>query len=189
MSEKLPKRHEQNHGHESSRETKRHKERLSQATEKRGLRARHEHADNISEIRGRVEAASKSGHEQARKDNEKAEHEQPVLVNKELKELSYRRTLRRVQNKLPAPARAFSRFVHSPAIETISEVAGKTVARPSGVLAGGIFAFLGSSIFLWIARHYGYEYNFLLFALFFIGGFFAGLLLELVIKLAGRRLR
>lgn len=189
MSEKLSKHHEQGRSHESGHEARKQKERLHEAAEKRAGKARHEHADNIGDIRSRVEAASRSRHEHSRKESEKAEHEQPVLVNKELKELSYRRTMRRVQNKLPAPARTFSRFVHSPAVEAVSEVAGKTIARPSGVLAGGIFAFLGSSIFLWIARHYGYEYNFLLFALFFVGGFFAGLLLELVVKLAGRRLR
>src|SRR5690606_36501416 len=111
------------------------------------------------------------------------------LANRELKDLAYRRTLKRVQSKLPAPARAFSKVIHNPAVEAASELAGKTVARPSGVLAGGVAAFLGSSLFLWVARHYGYEYNYVLFALCFVGGFFVGLLVEFGLRLANRRSR
>ena len=175
--------------HENNHEVKKHAEAVREAAERQAEASRHEHAESISEIRDRIEKASKSKHEQAdrQKESEKKESEQPELASKELKDLAYRRTLRRVQNKLPAPARAFSKVIHTPAVDVASEFAGKTIARPSGVLAGGIFAFLGSSVFLWTTKHYGYEYNYLLFALLFAGGFVFGLLVEILFRLAKRR--
>lgn len=189
MSEKLRQHHEK---HEAgSHEIRRHQEALKDAIEKKAERASHEHAENIAEIRSTIEAAAKAKHEQdehSRK-HEKRENVQPTFINGELKDMAYRRTLKRVQNKLPAPARAFSKVVHNRGVEAVSEVVGKTVARPSGILSGGIFAFLGSSLLLWIARHYGYEYNYFVLVLIFIGGFFVGLLVEMGLRLANRRSR
>lgn len=186
MSEKLAHGHER--GHERNHELEAHKEALREAAEKKAASTRHEHAEKLDEIRSQIEAAD-TKHENRKQANEheKTEAEQPVLINRELKDMSYRRTLKRTQAKLPAPARAFSKVIHNPVVEATSEIAGKTIARPSGILSGGVFAFLGSSLFLWIARHYGYEYNYLMLALFFVGGFFVGLLVELVLRFARRR--
>ncbi len=187
MSERLPSQHE---SHQSNNhELRKHKEALRQSAEKQAEASRHEHAEHIGEIRSKIEATSKSraehGHDGQQHEN--IESRQQGLVSNELKDMAYRRTLKRAQNKLPAPVRAFSKIVHNPTVDAASEITGKTIARPSGVLAGGIFAFLGSSLFLYITKHYGYEYNYLLFALFFVGGFFAGLLLELGLRLSNRK--
>lgn len=189
MSEKLHNRHEQHH--ERNHELEARKEALQVSAEKKAAAARHEHAEKLDEIRSQIEAVAKRKHEHpaTKPEHERHESKQPVLANRELKDLAYRRTLKRVQSKLPAPARAFSKVIHNPAVEAASELAGKTVARPSGVLAGGVAAFLGSSLFLWVARHYGYEYNYVLFALCFVGGFFVGLLVEFGLRLANRRSR
>ncbi|MDQ3065337.1 MAG: hypothetical protein M3Q36_03660 [bacterium] len=109
--------------------------------------------------------------------------DRPTFINRELKQMSYSRTMNRVRQRLPIVVRPFSKFVHQPIVETVSESIGKTVARPSGILSGGIFAFIGSSVFLWISRHYGYEYNFLLLIILFAGGFLVGLLVELILQL------
>ncbi len=188
MSEKL-KNHSEQRG-ETSKELKDRVEALQHKAESEAKKATHEHKDDIENIRSKVETEATSKHEHARKqktESEKKENDQPILVNKELKDVAYRRTLKRTQSKLAAPERAFSKVIHNPVVEAVSEVGSKTIARPSGVLLGGIFAFLGSFTFLWIVRHYGYEYNYLLFALFFIGGFFVGLGVELGIKLATRK--
>lgn len=186
MSEKLKNQFETGGEHQQERLSQ--AEALSKKSEKETRSSRHEHKDNLEKIRSKVESESKHTKESASKHkHDKKETERPVLINKELKGIAYQRTLKRTRSKLPAPARAFSRIVHQPAIEAVSEVAGKTIARPSGVLAGGIFAFLSSSAFLWIARHYGYEYNYLLFALFFVGGFIVGIGVEFGIKLANRK--
>ncbi len=77
--------------------------------------------------------------------------------------------------------------MHLPAIEAASEVGAKTVARPIGLLAGGLCAFFGSVLLLWAAKHYGFRYNYLFFFLVFIGGYFLGLLVEATIKLLGKK--
>ena len=163
---------------------KHHKESIDKAVEK-GHHARHEHAEKLLSIQHEAKEKALSAKEVLEKhqDQEKPHHEQPTFINRELKGMAYKRTLTRTQKSLPAPARAFSKVIHNPAVEAVSEIAAKTVARPSGILAGGIIAVIGSSIFLWAAKHYGYEYNFLLFALLFGGGFMLGLLLELIYRL------
>lgn len=190
MSEKLHLKQEK---HEALRnnELDKHHEALKNSLEKKARSSRHEHAENLEKIRSKIdkEAKNKHEHDTRKQEKEKPEKDQPVLVNRELKDMAYRRTLRRTQSKLSAPSRVFSKIIHQPAVEAVSEVAGKTIARPSGILVGGITAFLGSSLFLWIARHYGYEYNFLLFACFFVGGFFIGLFVELGLYMANRKSR
>ncbi len=118
---------------------------------------------------------------------EKATKAEPTYVNRELKELTFARTMTRVRKRLSKPDKALSKVVHQPVVASVSRVGEKTIARPSGLLTGSICAFLGSSFFLWMSRHYGFEYNYLLFFLFFVGGFAVGLVLELVFWLFKRR--
>jgi hypothetical protein len=106
--------------------------------------------------------------------------ESPLYVNRELKQQTWNRSMNRVRKQLSAPNKALSKVIHQPAINAISNFGEKTVARPSGILAGGVCALIGSSFFLYMAKHYGFRYNYLLFFLFFIGGFFVGLILELL---------
>lgn len=186
MSEYAPRHHEQETG--KGEDLSRQHEIIKESIEK-AKHSKHEHAEKLEDIRSTIEQKASSSEEVVKHTAEHApkEPEHTLHVNRELKGMAYRRTLARTRRQLPAPSRALSRIVHQPAIEAASEFAAKTAARPSGILAGGIAAFLGSSVFLWIARHYGYEYNFLLFALLFIGGFFIGLLIELVVRLSMRR--
>lgn len=185
MSEKINTNQEFNGSNEKihSHETKRHHERIKHNHEKTASASKHEHANNLEKIRKSIdnEAIDKSEHKKPAHDKERHESDQPVLVNKELKDIAYKRTLKKTQSKLSPTSRLFSKVIHQPVIEKASEVAGNTVARPSGILFGGIFSFLGSSGFLWAAKHYGYEYNFLLFIIFFAGGFLIGLAIELIL--------
>jgi hypothetical protein len=103
-----------------------------------------------------------------------------TLVNRDLKDTKYKRTLQSIRKDLSAPEKALSKIIHNPVVDALSATAERTIARPSGLLAGSICAFIGSSTFLYIAKHYGYTYNFMLMTLFFIGGFGLGLLIELV---------
>lgn len=105
-------------------------------------------------------------------------------VNRELKAITLRRELGVIRRKLPAPQRALSKIIHQPAVRAISEGAGKTVSRPSGLLGGGIAAFVGTSAYLYLANHIGFEYNYGVFLVLFAGGFVLGIILELAIHLA-----
>jgi len=113
------------------------------------------------------------------------QHEAPkqLFVNQELKAMSFQRVLTRTRKKLSKPERTLSGVIHQPVVDGLSRAGEKTIARPSGLLAGGICALLGSTIMLYMARHYGFRYNLFIFIVLFVGGFFLGLLLELVFRL------
>ena len=150
--------------------------------------SRHDHAERLDEIRQTAEREAASAKDTERKVNpNELDNDRPLHINRELKKMAYDRTLKRTRNRLPVYSRPLSRIIHNPVVETASEIGAKTIARPSGIQAGGVTAFLGSSLFLWVARHYGYDYNFLLFVFLFTGGFFVGLIIELALRLIRRR--
>jgi hypothetical protein len=96
----------------------------------------------------------------------------------ELKSQTYSRTLKRVQTRLSPSERTMSKVMHNKTVEKVSDGLGKTAARPSGVLGGGIVALLGSFILLYMAKKYGFEYNFAVFFVLMAAGFALGVLLE-----------
>lgn len=109
-------------------------------------------------------------------------------VQREVKAKAYRHTLQKVRTRLSYPDKVLSKVIHQPTIETASEIGAKTIARPSGILGGGIVALLGSGSILYMSKHYGFKYNFTVFFLLFIAGFVLGMLAETLIRLAaGKR--
>jgi hypothetical protein len=99
-------------------------------------------------------------------------------VTDELRSVAKKRILTRVQKDLSTPERALSKVIHQPAVDAVSDLGARTVGRPTGILTGSILAFTGSLLTLYICKHYGYNYNFLLFALLFSAGFPIGVALE-----------
>ncbi len=96
---------------------------------------------------------------------------------------SAKQTLNRVRKHLKPAERNFSKVLHNQTVDTVSNVAGATVARPSGLMWGGVFSLLSSLILYIMARHYGFEYSFFVGIIFFVGGFALGLLLEVLSKI------
>lgn len=178
MGEKLQS-HEQHHQpeqHASSQERK-HLEELHE----KGRKAEHEPKDAIESIKKSIEQTAISGKEYASKGQEHKNHHQ-YGITKQLKADTYKRTLRKAQAHLSRSERSFSKIIHRPVIERTSDIAAKTVARPSGILFGGICAFLGTLFVLLISKRSGFSYNYLLFALMFISGYVIGLILELIFR-------
>jgi hypothetical protein len=95
--------------------------------------------------------------------------------------------MRYVRRHLTKRERKFSSFVHAPTVEKVSEVGAKTIARPSGLLGGGLVALIGSVGTLYIARKYGFEVPNSLFMALFVVGFVVGVVAEFVV--AGFSLR
>ncbi len=96
-----------------------------------------------------------------------------------LKQDVYRKTLQQTQSQLDPMQRRFSSFLHHPIVESTSEIAAKTVARPTGIAWGAISAAFGTILSLFFAYRYGFSYNYLLFLLLFAGGYIIGTALEL----------
>lgn len=135
----------------------------------------------IGEITRQVEQQALSGKEMS--PFERAPQRQhPVLINKQLKDMAYSRTMLRVQKHLSLPSRYFSKAIHSKVLDKPSELVGKTVARPSSMLGGALFAAIGTSLLLWTTKRYGYEYNYLAVILLFGIGMVLGLIIELAWK-------
>lgn len=126
------------------------------------------------------------------KEHSAGEHQQvknhPMIVNAQLKDMAFARAMTRTRKRLSPISRGFSKVIHASVIDKPSEFIGKTIARPQGMLWGAVFAFIGTSVLLWITRHYGYEYNYLLAIILFIAGAVIGTTVEgLVYLLKSKR--
>jgi hypothetical protein len=186
MSEQL-KHHESSHGHEHLVS---HERQAELAKEKQAAaRAAQEKAaaeQDLDHLRSEIDKTAHESRLLAIEQHDK-EPEHGYGTHQSLKSGAYKRTLKHIQQRLPKTARSFSKLVHSPTIESLSEVSSKTVARPSGLLGGSIGAFVGSAVLLYTTNHYGFRYNYSLFLLLFVGGFIAGLGLEFLVWLVWRR--
>lgn len=110
-------------------------------------------------------------------------------ISRELRQVSLQRELTDIRRQLSAPQRALSRLIHQPSVKVVSDAAGRTVSRPSGLLGGGLVAFIGSTGYLWLAHHTGFRYNYLVWLALLAGGFAVGVALEGLVWLATRSRR
>lgn len=188
MSERLaPANHET---HEALPAPERH-EALPAHAETAKAETFEQRAERLSEARSEAHAQA----EQAAVGVERlhaAEQDTPAVgipgrINRELKQITLRRELQMIRRHLPAPQRALSRVVHQPVIRAVSEASSQTISRPSGLLGGGLTAFIGTSVYLYLARHIGFNYNYSIALLLFAAGFVFGLVLEFFVFAATRR--
>lgn len=110
-------------------------------------------------------------------------------VQQSMKNRTYKRELAKIQTKLSKPQRTFSKIIHNKTVESVSNASAQTIARPSGLLGGSIFAFVGSLATYYMARHYGFRYNYLVLFLLFLVGFAAGAIIELLVWTLKRKQR
>lgn len=173
------------------------------STEK--LNLDHESHKNLERIREKAESAAESSQEQVHELKAKAEthavsgkeftvgekestaHGHHHTNQKELKANAYKKSMRQVRSKLSKPDKTLSKVIHNKTVETISEIGSSTVARPSGLLGGGICALAGSAFLLYMSKYYGFEYNYFVFFLLFVGGFFVGMVAELLLRYVFRK--
>lgn len=157
------------------------------------LRERAEAAENdpiqkhIESLSRSVEQQAVSGKELNVGDKTTESSQQTFGSTKHLKADAYKRSLKNIQRSLKTPERVMSKVIHQPVVDAVSNAAAKTVARPSVLLGGSIGAFIGSAALLYMSKHYGFTYNYTVFFVLFIGGFFVGALAELLIKALRRK--
>lgn len=172
-NERQPQAHE-NHNHERSTQ---HERELSNSEKEHG------NEQHTEQIKNTIDQHAKTTEELSVKNEHVEKHNDHSTGNyKQVREVGYKRTMTRTRKKLSAPSRTFSKVVHNPLVDKASEFTGKTVARPSSVFSGAVFAFIGTSALFWITKHYGYEYNYLFAIMMFIVGAFVGLTLEFIVK-------
>lgn len=172
MSEKIRTTHEHIEHHETAHNQELLAQKMEQAKE-----AKNEHAEALEHIRRNIDKQAVTA-EKARAEEEPRHHQEHVT--RELKAIRYNETLRYIKRHLSKPERRLSTVIHAPVVEKVSEVGAKTIARPSGILGGGLFALIGSIFVLYVARRYGFEVPNSLFMVLFVLGFGVGILSELV---------
>lgn len=72
------------------------------------------------------------------------------------RKVAFDKTMKDAQAQMSKPSRAFSKVIHTPAVEKTSDTLGATVARPNALLAGSISAFVFTLAIYMIANFYGY---------------------------------
>lgn len=176
MSEQLIPHHERHEHHEAVPNVEAQEHKAEHTAEQPVEHPRHD----VEAIKHKVEAEAKTASE-TKAGNAPAPQSHHHLVTKELRVESLRRSLQRARKHLSPAGRALSKAVHAPAIDAISKAGEKTIARPTGLLTGAIVALAGSSYVLYSAKHYGYNYNYLVIFILFGGGYIVGLIIEVLI--------
>lgn len=149
------------------------------------------HHENIAETgpdESRMEHEAR--HEAHQEATPTAEHHNPVAekpqnvepITKSEKARSFDTTMAHTRSQLSRPERSFSKIIHTPVIEKVSETAGKTIARPSGILGAAIASLIGLLSIYGVARFMGFPLSGSEMPLLLLGGFMTGLFLEWVYK-------
>jgi hypothetical protein len=107
---------------------------------------------------------------------------QPQYIDRTIKSISLKNELKAIRQKLPLDQKLLSKTIHQPIIRRSSEATAKTIARPVGLLGGGILAFIGSLAYLFFAKYIGIKYNYLVFIMLFVLGYVLASILELLTK-------
>ena len=148
---------ENNIDHESLEEAgQAERERIGHEKERNSAEKGHE-SDASDARKEALELANSS--EKESKQKEKAHDRSPLErrgPTKREKQLSYDSTMKEVRSHMNGPSRTFSKLIHNPFVEKVSDVAGSTVARPNAILSGAMFAFLITLTLYLIARMNGY---------------------------------
>ena len=113
--------------------------------------------------------------------DESSQAKQPQYVDKLVQSITLKNELNNIRQRLPLSQKLFSKAIHQPVIRNVSELSAKSIARPSGLLGGGLCAFIGSLAYLLFAQYIGLTYNYLLAILFFVFGFVVGICIEFMV--------
>lgn len=151
------------------------------------IQTNQEKQETISKARNEVKKEAKNSGDIKLDHGGEQSHATAAPISRELKTMMRIRTLTRIQKELPGPKRVLSKVIHAKPVEAVSVVGEKTIARPIGLLGGGLVAFIGSLVTLYAAKHYGFRYNLLLFFLLFIAGYLVATGLEILYKTTNRK--
>lgn len=138
----------------------------------------HEHA--ATEARHSVRQEAISGEERYSAHTENLSP--PPIRTREDRITSFNTTMSHVRANLSKPEKTLSKFIHQPVVEKVSEVAAKTIARPSGIIGGTIAAFIGLLSVYGVAKFAGFTLSGSEMPLLLLAGFVAGLIIEWVLK-------
>ena len=181
MSERITHHEHEQSAENSAEHAKKSQELLNHA--KHEAHKSEKESSHIEDLRSQIEkhAKTKDEQESQRKDSE-PEVANTYWFSQEYRTVAYKQLLSKTRTHLSRPQKAVSRLIHQPTIEKYSEIGSKTVARPSGVLSGSILSFITSLAVYLVSKRNGYDMTYTIFIISFIGGFIAGVVIELAYR-------
>lgn len=179
--EKAPQQAEQTKAPEQlehREQLERIRERLEQGVE--NAPSKEEAQNTLEAARSKAEQSATSKDEVLKSLKSEGTSQQNEFVPFDRK-LTFKKTMDSVQNQLSKPQRTFSKIIHQPAVEKLSDGASKTIGRPSLLLGGFGFTFIGSLVIYIVMQRNGYGLDSLSFILMlFALGALTGLLVEFI---------
>jgi F0F1-type ATP synthase assembly protein I len=137
---------------------------------------------DIEELRKVVESHSKSG-DNIVKDVDTPSPVHHHYLTKQIKNHRYKEVLINTRTRLSKNDQLFSKIIHNEKVEKVSDIAEKSVARPSGVISGAIVAIAGAVIVFYFAQKIGFSVPRSIIIILFLLGFIVGLATEFFYKL------
>jgi hypothetical protein len=190
MSERTPETNHSKGPERSSELAEIAKEQLSkiESSQEKVHNKPENHSEQLESARNTIEAQAAPEPEPI---NTEKEQIQTPVTRFDLQQ-NYAHTLKSLQRTMTPVAKTFSRVIHNPAVEAVSEVAGKTVFRPSVTLGATTAATLLGGFVYFVARASGFELAGSEFWLALVVGGLIGLVIEFVYRslaLSGRFLK
>lgn len=147
------------------------------------LARRHEAAERNLSAEKKKESALEREKETIEKADKKPPKSKPAAsFTKREKAATYRKQIKTVQAQLPRASRTFSKVVHNPAIEKVSDAAGKTIMRPSALLGGAVIGLAAGMTVYAVARYYQYFMPSWILPVLLVLGALLGVAAELVLN-------
>lgn len=103
-----------------------------------------------------------------------------VINSAATRDKAYQQTMQNIQEEMSPTSRTFSKIIHNPAVERVSEVVGSTVARPNAILSGSLVAFLLVLAVYSLAKYMGFSLSGFETIAAFIVGWLLGILFDLI---------
>ena len=105
-----------------------------------------------------LELASSAEQEQTTEQTETKTSEKPHRNKPTKRELdaSFKQTMTHIQKTMKPANRAFSKVIHNPAVDTVSNITANTIARPNLIFAGALSTVILCSIIYFVAKFYSY---------------------------------
>jgi hypothetical protein len=144
-------------------------------------------AESLEAIRRKIERQTASQEKPAVKEQTKEATPTTRVATKRIKTERYQLTMSQVRGHLSPTQKLASKIVHQPFIEAASEIGSKTIARPSGLLGGGLTALIGSLGIIIVAKRVGFEVPNSIFWVLFLIGFLLGMAIEFLFRKLKKR--
>jgi len=103
-------------------------------------------------------------------------------IDKQTKKIALNKELDDIRRHLSTDQRLFSKVIHLKTVSKLSSMTDNTLARPSALLVGGLFAFLGSLAYLMLDKYIGQTYNYFVFIILFVFGYLLSILITIIKK-------